>query len=146
MAWLRPADTVLRVPYTPGSDLARRVRGVVEEEARRLQLQVKVVEGGGIPLRRRVVTSDLARGQPCPQGNCPLCLTGEGQGGLHHHRGGVVYKGDCQLCEKEMKEARYWGESGFSGYCRTLEHLKAIESRDSKNAFRKQPVIHHPED
>ena len=66
MAWFRPADTVLRVPYTPGSDLARGVRGVVEEEARRLQLQVKVVEGGGIPLRRRVVTSDLARGQPCP--------------------------------------------------------------------------------
>ena len=61
-------------------------------------------EGGAKP---GWIASDLARGQPCPQGNCPLCLTGDGQGGLHHHRGGVVYKGHCQLCEKEMKEARY---------------------------------------
>ncbi len=40
-----------------------------------------------------MTTGDLARGQPCPQGNCPLCLTGDGRGGLHHHRGGAVYKG-----------------------------------------------------
>ena len=97
MAWYPPADTVLRVPYTPGSDLANRVRGVVEEEARRLKVQVKVVEGGGVPLRRRVVTTDLARGQPCPQGNCPLCLTGDGRGGLHHHRAGVVVVGQGGL-------------------------------------------------
>ena len=52
MAWFRPADTVLRVPYTPDSALAGRVKTVVEEEARRLKLNVKVVEGGGIPLKR----------------------------------------------------------------------------------------------
>ena len=43
MAWFRTADMWLRVPYTPGSDLAKRVRVVVEEEAMRLQLQEKVV-------------------------------------------------------------------------------------------------------
>ena len=144
MAWFRPADTVLRVPYTPDSALAGRVRTVVEEEARRLKLNVKVVEGGGIPLKRQVVTSDLSRGQPCPQGNCPLCLTASGRGGLHHHRGGVVYKGDCKLCSLEDKEARYWGESGFSAYHRTLEHVQAIEARDEKNAFSKHLAMHHP--
>ena len=41
-------------------------------------------------------------------------------------------------------EARYWGESGFSGYCRTLEHIKPIENKDGKNAFGKHLAIHHP--
>ena len=63
---------MFRVPYTPGSDLAKRVRRVVKQEARKLWIQVKVVEGGGMPLRRR--------GKPFPQGNCPLCLTGNGHG------------------------------------------------------------------
>ena len=30
-------------------------------------------------------------GEPCPQGNCPLWLTGGGGGGLHHHRSGALY-------------------------------------------------------
>ena len=63
---------MFRVPYAPGLDLAKRVRGVLEQEARRIRIQVKVVEGGGMPLRRRVVNTDLARGKPFPQGNCPL--------------------------------------------------------------------------
>ena len=146
MAWYRPADTVLRVPYTPGSKLAGMVRGVVEEEAARLGLRVKTMEGGGVSLKRSVTTSDLGKGKPCPQGNCPLCLTGEGKGGLHHHRGGAVYKGDWKLCLETDVEARYWGESSRSGYCRTLEHVKAIESKDDKNAFSKHLALHHPED
>ena len=43
-------------------------------------------------------------------------------------------------------EARYWGESSRSGYCRTLEHVKAVESKDDKNAFSKHLALHHPED
>ena len=146
MAWFRPADTVLRVPYTPGSELAGMVRKVVEEEASRLGLKVKTVEGGGVPLNRSVTTSDLGKGKTCPEGNCPLCLTGEGRGGLHHHRSGAVYKGDCTLCLQTQIEARYWGETSRSAYCRTLEHVKAIESRDEKNAFSKHLSLHHPEE
>ena len=80
----RPEDTLLRVPYTPGSELTRAVRGGVEEEANRLCLKVKTVEGGGVPLKRSVVITDLGNEEPCPQGNCPLYFTGEVKGGLHH--------------------------------------------------------------
>jgi len=41
--------------------------------------------------------------------------------------------------------ARYWGESGDSGYCRTLQHLKAIERREEENAFAKHLAIYHKE-
>ena len=148
VAWYRPADTVLRVPYTPGSELASLVRGVVQEETARLGLTVRTAEGGGVPLKRSVTTSDLGKGKPCPQGNCPLCLSGEGKGGLHHHRSGAVYKGDCKLCleGQEPVEARYWGETGRSAYCRTLEHVAAIHNKDEKNAFSKHLTLHHPEE
>ena len=103
-SWFRPADTVLRVPYTPGGDLASAVREVVEEEGIRLGLKVKVQEGAGLPLRRSLVTTDIQAGEPCPQGGCPLCLTGEGRGGLHHHRSGVVYRG-CVACVESVLPA-----------------------------------------
>ena len=102
MGWFRPADTVLRVPYTPDSELAREARAVVEEEAGRLGLKVKVVEGGGVPLKRQITTSDLGAGQPCPQGNCLFCITGDGKGGLSHHRSGGLYAGECKLCHLSL--------------------------------------------
>ena len=147
MAWFRPADTVLRVPFTPNSELAKEARAVVEEEATRLGLKVKVVEGSGIPLKRQITTSDLGAGKPCPQGNCLFCTTGDGKGGLSHHRRGAVYSGECKLCHQRVDgsiEAKYWGESGDSGYCRTLEHGDAVEHRREDNAFYKHLAIHHP--
>ena len=89
-SWFRPADTVLRVPCTPGAELASAIKEVIQEEGRRLGIKVKIQEESGVPLRRSLVTSDLRSGEPCPQGDCPLCLTGEGGGGLHHHRSGAV--------------------------------------------------------
>ena len=103
---------------------------------------VKVQEGAGVPLRRSLVAQDLRAGEPCPQGDCPLCLTGEGRGGLHHHRSGAVYQGVCCLCGEGV--ATYWGETGDSAYCRTLQHQAAIRNKDDSNAFSKHLTIHHP--
>ena len=64
---------------------------------------------------------DKQRLKPCPQGDCPLCLSGEREG-LRHHPSGAVYRGDSQLCGAEegkggkaVPVATYWGESGDSG-------------------------------
>ena len=76
MVWFRPANTVLRVPYTPCSALAGRVRTEVDEEAKGLKLQLKVVEGGGVPLKRQGST-----------GQVPPTSYRERPGSLHHHRG-----------------------------------------------------------
>ena len=144
-AWFRPYDTVIKVPYTPESELATMVREVTREEGERLGIKVKVQEGGGIPLRRNIVNTGLSRGTECPQGDCPLCLTGEGRGGLHHHRSGAVYSGECRLCGDTVT-ARYWGESGDSAYCRTKIHAQSILNRDEQNAFAKHLKIYHPSD
>ena len=134
---------MIRVPCTPGAALASAVRIVVKEEGARLGLKVKVQEGSGLSLKRSVVSSDLAFGQPCRQGDCPLCLTGYGKGGLHHHRSGAVYSSKCKFCGGDI--ASYWGESGDSAYCRTHQHLDAIGNKDENNAFAKDLTIYHPE-
>ena len=84
------------------------MREVVQEEGAKLDMKVKVQEGAGLSLKRSVVKSDLTAVELCPQGDCPLCLSGDGRGGgLHHHRSGAVYKGECLLCG--VLVSRYWG-------------------------------------
>jgi hypothetical protein len=148
-SWYRPADTVMFLPSTPGSELANRARKVVEEECKRLNINVRVAERAGTSLRQHLVRKDLSSGVPCPQGDCPICLTNPGQGGgLRHHRSGVMYTGTCLVCPaKHGPEftAIYTGESGDSGYVRTKEHTSSIERRDQENAFAKHLAEHHPE-
>ena len=43
-------------------------------------------------------------------------------------------------------EARNWVETGRSAYCRTLEHIAAIQNKDEKNNFNKHLLLHQPEE
>ena len=98
-AWYRPADTVLFLPATPGSELTRRVRTVVQEEGRRLGISIRCVERAGVSLKQQLVRTDLSAGNPCPQDDCMLCITNpEEGGGLLHHRSGALYTSSCTIC------------------------------------------------
>ena len=80
-SWYRPADVVLFVPATPEADLANKAREVVEGEGRRLNIKVKVVKRGGPTMKQHLVRTDMGRSIPCPDGDCPICLTNPGEGG-----------------------------------------------------------------
>ena len=148
-AWFRPADAVLFLPATPDSLLADRTREVVNQEGKRLGLNVKVVERAGISMKQQLVKTDLGIGDPCPQGDCVICLTNPGEGGsLHHHRSGCLYEGACMICPEERGEdftAVYFGESGDSGYVRAGMHRTSIMRKDIGNAFAKHLAEEHPE-
>ena len=58
-SWYRPADTVLFLPSTPGSELATKARRVVEEECGRLGLTARVVERAGTTMRQIAAETDL---------------------------------------------------------------------------------------
>ena len=121
---------------------------MVEEECRRLNITARVGERRGNTLRQQLVKTDLSSGVPCPQGDCPICLTNPGKvGGLRHHTSGVLYTGACLQCPAENREdftAIYHGESGDSGYVRFKQHRSCIERRDLSNAFAKHLAEHHP--
>ena len=141
--WYRPADTVVFIPATPGGRLTEKLRDVLQEEGKRLNLNIKTVEQGGISLKRKLTGADLKVGEVCGQPECELCASGV-KGGCHR-RAGVVYKGTCKLCEQNNVSATYFGESGFSGYYRSQVHKKEIIDKDLENAFAKHLQIHHPE-
>ena len=121
----------------------------MEQECGRLDIQPRVAERAGTSLKQHLVRTDLSTGVPCPQGDCPICLTNPGQGGgLRHHRSGALYTGSCLVCPAENGEgftAVYTGESGDSGYVRTKMHTSSIERRDQGNAFAKHLAEHHPQ-
>ena len=144
-AWHRPADTVLFVPATPDAELAERVRKVLEEEGPRLGMSIRVVETGGLSLKRQLVRTDVAAGKPCRQEDCPPCLSGQ-RGGLLHQRSGALYRGSCLLCpEQDKGTAVYTGETGYSGYTRLCQHTEEIRAKDQSNAFSKHLREEHPE-
>lgn len=143
-AWYRPADVVLFVPATPGGELTSLLTPVVKEEGRRLGLEVKLVETGGINLKRRLTGRDLRAGDPCGQPGCLFCFSDE-RGGGYHRRANCVYKGSCKKFANSNLEASYFGESGFSGYYRGDLHCKSILRKEEDNAFAKHLNIFHPE-
>ena len=144
-AWYRPADAVFFAPATPGGELAKQLQKVVEEESKRLNLNIKTVETGGISLKRKLTGKDLRAGEPCGQPGCMFCLSEEG-GGSSHSRANCTYKGSCKYCAQMGLEASYYGESAFSGFYRAESgHSKAIEKKDLSNAFAKHLNIFHPE-
>ena len=84
---IRPADVVLFIPATPGSELANRIRKVVAAEAAALGLTIRVVETGGTKLKNLLVGPDLTG---CIWPDCTICESGEG--GASHTRRGAVYQ------------------------------------------------------
>ena len=146
VSWYRPADTVLFLPATPNGELAEMARKVVEEESPRLGLSIRVIEKGGVSLKRTLVRTDLAAGDPCKQADCQACLSNPGEGGgLLHQRSGALYRGTCSLCAALGRSTVYHGESGYNGYTRIGDHGGDIRTGDLSNAFAKHLLEDHPE-
>jgi hypothetical protein len=104
-----------------------------------------VVETGGVSLARQLVQPDLRAGEPCGRPGCVLDQLSGGAGGLHN-RPSALYCGTCNLCEEDGIKSEYWGETGRSGYHRTLKHQEEVDKKVPSNAFAKHLANDHPED
>ena len=144
-AWYRPADCVGFYPATPNGELARSISQVLQEEGQRVGMKLRVVETGGVSLAKQLVRADLRAGEPCGRPGCVLDKLSGGAGGPHNIPS-ALYQGTCNLCESRNVQAEYWGESGWSGYHRTLQHKESVEKKDLQNAFAKHLFNEHPED
>ena len=145
VGWYRPADTVGFFPATPGGELVKEVSKVLEEEGARIGLKLRAIETGGVSLGKQLVRADLRAGEPCGRPGCVLDRLSGGAGGPHN-KCGALYRGECKLCGEVNIQADYWGESGRSGYYRTLKHEEEVKKKDERNAFAKHLAIEHPED
>ena len=84
------------VPPTPNGELATQLRNIAESEAE-AGVQFRIVETGGIPVKRMVQKSNPMGTIGCTEVNCLPCKTGQGDGG-NCRICGVNYQVECQLC------------------------------------------------
>ena len=158
-SWYRPFTSVLFVPPTPVSQLAKEVRKVVEEESKGRKWKIKVIERAGTKLEHQV--PGMREDTYCGKEDCFMHTSG-GKGDCRKE--GVVYRGTCLLCldkgpssevswdgrvkgvEGERKPGTrsiYWGETSYGAYTRGQQHLAALKkpAKNQNNAF-----VRHRED
>ena len=107
-------------------------------------MKLRAIETGGVSLGKQLVRADLRAGEPCGRPGCVLDLLSGGDGGPHN-KSVTLYKGVCKLCGEDLVQSEYWGESGRTGYFRTLKHQEEVIRRDERNAFAKHLSIKHPD-
>ena len=132
--WFRPADTVMFVPGTAGSELKQRVQNIVTRKTAELGMIVQVVETGGVKVKDRLVKLDLTG---CVFLTCRACKSG--LDGANLNPIGAQYHITCKVCQTDNIMARLRRRDWVY---RLNNHKDAIKS---KNGMAKHLAVHHPE-
>ena len=164
--------TVMFVPFTPGSELAKRLRQAEEKIEDMAGYRLKIVERAGIKLQDALTKADPWQGQNCNREGCLLCLTKIETGKNKTQdctRRSLVYETWCMTCYTKDLEAaqleagdnseklkkltdkikvyKYIGESARSVYERSWEHLNDFQNLSTKSHLLKHAVeLHLDED
>ena len=127
--------SVLFVPYTPGSELAKRIRCVEAANHQGRDSRIKVVELGG-----RSLVNTLSNNYPwapvaCNDQECFPCSTNASEMFISCRKPGMAYKIVCTICPSSV----YEGETSMCLYERGKKHLSEFSSGVQSNCM----VIHN---
>ena len=160
---------VMFVPFTPGSELARKLRENEEKMGKFTNNKLKIVERAGVKLQDILTKANPWKGQECQRTNCILCLTKqrtEKNQTQDCHKRNLVYETRCLTCENKEKERiensgsteeekreqmnniklyKYIGETSRSTYERGWEHTNDLVGLKSTSHMLKHAVGVHPE-
>jgi hypothetical protein len=128
------------VPPTPNGELAAQLRSIAEREAE-AGVQFRIVETGGISVKRMVQKSNPMGTIGCEEENCLPCGTGRGDGG-NCRSCGVNYQVECQLCPPG-KRGLYIGETARNLFTRGAEHEDRYKANDAKSFMHKHQMKEH---
>ena len=136
------------VPYTPGGELARRLKEVETQLGKLTGARIKIVEKVGTKLVDMLHQADPWQGMDCQREKCLICSTKlktERDRRKDCTKRNVVYETWCLNCERteeekigdgedddkiirerreNIKKYKYIGETARSAYERGLEHLR----------------------
>ncbi len=108
-------ESVIFVPYTPGEKLKK----AYEEEIRKSELKIKVVEQTGTKIKDILHKKDPFKQDRCTRGDCFVCTT-NGKGNCSKEN--ATYQISCT--EGCQKKDIYKGETAYNTYTRGVEHLQ----------------------
>ena len=165
----QPVKAVMFVPYTPGGELAKKLRENEEKLSKLTKNKVKIVERAGVKLQDVITKANPWKGQDCERKNCILCFTKARTGKKSTqdcHKRSIIYETRCLTCEeaeneriesldieekekkemkRNMKKYKYIGESSRSAYERGWEHANDMAQLKSTSHMLKHAVGVHPE-
>ena len=125
------ATTVLFVPYTPGGELASRLKSAELELRDLCGNKVKIIERAGVSLKQILVKTNPWSDLKCGRPKCLICQSGDKAG--YCKARGITYMTSCLQCKANGIERHYVGESARSGYERGREHLYDYETESKQN-------------
>ena len=161
---------VLFVPYTPGSELAKRLREAETKLNELTGYKLKVVERAGIKLQDLLHKADPWQGADCQRAECWPCetkLTTEKNKTQDCTKRSLIYENWCITCEeqemdkiklrckddeemtKKLKKkivlSKYIGETSRSIHERAWEHKYAMEQLSITSHLLKHTLDKHGE-
>ena len=123
------------VPPTPKSELKK----LYENEIKKTDFKIKVVETAGIPIKRM-----LQKSQPFPNRKCrneERCMVCKNSDRGMCRRECITYKIECSGCDNV-----YIGESARNAYSRGVEHTAAFQNKDKDSVLLRHLQERHSED
>ena len=94
-------------PYTPGGELARKLRKVDTDVEKLTGYKIKIIEEAGEKVMDILHSSNPWRGKDCGGTNCWLCMTKEMTGKQKtqdYMKRSLVYKTWGETCLRKVKE------------------------------------------
>ena len=138
-------DTVLFVPATPSSSLAKILKDHEALNNQGRTSRIKVVERAGKSVKRVLAPNNPWEIQRCGDLECFPCTSTKGPVRVSCRVPGVVYSIICVLCEADGKEAFYFGESGKNCYERGRKHLEQFNAGVQSHCMTIHARVHHGE-
>ena len=162
---------VMFVPFTWGSELAKRLRKAEEQMVEMTGTKIKIVERAGTKLEDILTKADPWQGADCARERCLLCSTKQKTGKnltQDCFRRNSVYETWCITClerdkknvemqagedtklqkelEKNIRVHKYIGETNRSVFERGWEHLNDYHNLSTKSHMLKHAVEMHPQE
>ena len=130
-----PPETILYVPFTPGSVLKKEIQSLKDTLNTSKFGRVRVLERLGRSVIETIGNKAPWRSEPCSRSQCVPCTTKPGSCRSRN----VTYKIVCNTCAKSGQSKIYWGESHRAWADRCQDHVDAVKSGNLAYAI----VKHH---
>ena len=109
-----PVTSVLFVPKTQSSGLAKRLQEAEHRLAAVTRERVRVVERGGKGVLQLLHTNDPFAGAPCGRASCIPCNNSEKEKKENCDKRGILYETFCVQCEEVAKTKKARGEEAVT--------------------------------
>ena len=136
--------SILFVPPTPGSKLAKELRKREAELNRNSEERIKIVETGGVKIETILTNKNPFKNEKCKEKKCALCTNSEKTPKYPCNTKNVGYQWRCKTCRDRNINKVYEGESSRSARIRGAEHVSKLKNRDEKSALYKHKLLDHP--